>query len=326
MFLTIIPFQANLPHENTLNFIRINIMSYRNYQVLVFDEKSGAKHTCRVNTLGLCVLFTVVAFLACGNVFLWKHFMQTRTLENQLLHSEQELDLRENHLIAMLAELDSLRDDIYRIRQYDNKLRVLVGDEGTRGEQEAIGGVAFEAFNASSLPLHRQELAARKVRSFIRELKKEVQLEELAQQDLVLHMQDNVQALAATPSIWPTQGFITSKFGGRDSPFTGVKQLHRGLDIGSPTGTPIVAPANGRVVFSQTDGGYGLSIEIDHGSGVRTKYAHMSKLIAHRGKMVKRGEIIGVVGNTGRSTGSHLHYEVLVNGVPTNPMKYIVQD
>jgi len=300
-------------------------MTFKNYQIFVFDEKTGLRHTFRFRGLFICLSIVVVSLLLAGNVFLGKYFLQTRAIESQLISTERNLEGKEVRLIGLLAELDSLREDIYRIRQFDNKLRVLVGD-GAEQENSGMGGVPSESFDVDMLPLHRQELAARKIHSFINDLKKDVQLEELVQQDLLLYMRENAQRLASTPSIWPVQGFISSKFGMRSSPFTGVRQLHRGLDIAALRGTPIYSPASGRVVFAQSDGAYGLSIEIDHGSGIVTRYAHMDKLHVKKGKIVKRGFQIGDVGNTGRSTGPHLHYEVLVNSVPTNPLAYILQN
>ncbi len=300
-------------------------MAFKNYQIFVFDEKTGSRRTFRFRgLLMLLTLFTVFA-LILGNVLLGKYFLETRALEGQLIDTEQNLEGKEVRLIGLLSELESLREDIYRIRQFDNKLRVLVGD-GAEEDNLDMGGAPSESFDMNMLPLHRQELAARKIHSFINDLKKDVQLEELVQQDLLLYMRENAQRLASTPSIWPVQGFISSKFGMRSSPFTGVRQLHRGLDIAARKGTPIHAPASGRVVFSQSDGAYGLSIEIDHGSGISTRYAHMNKLHVKKGESVQRGMHIGDVGNTGRSTGPHLHYEVLVNSVPTNPLAYILQN
>lgn len=129
--------------------------------------------------------------------------------------------------------------------------------------------------------------------------------------------------LSRMPSIWPVEGYITSHFGPRNSPFTGKRRMHAGMDIGAPSGTPIIAPADGIVIFSGRGNGYGEMIEIYHARGMVTRYAHMSKRIAKSGWKVKRGEIIGLVGSTGRSTGPHLHYEVLLSGLPTNPLRHI---
>ena len=130
---------------------------------------------------------------------------------------------------------------------------------------------------------------------------------------------------ASTPSIWPVKGHITSKFGPRVSPFTGKKAFHSGLDIGSPRGREIKAPASGKVVAAAHDTRMGNFIRINHGYGIETTSGHLSKMFVRYGKRVKRGDVIGLVGNTGRfSTGPHLHYQVAVNDKVVNPTQYIL--
>jgi murein DD-endopeptidase MepM/ murein hydrolase activator NlpD len=130
--------------------------------------------------------------------------------------------------------------------------------------------------------------------------------------------------LAATPSIRPLDGWKTSGFGYRISPFTNRKELHKGLDIAAPKGRPIIAPADGRVTYAGRNGSYGYMVAIKHGYGIVTRYGHLSKMLKKKGEKVERGEVIALVGSTGRSTGPHLHYEVRLNGVPVNPEKYIL--
>ena len=142
--------------------------------------------------------------------------------------------------------------------------------------------------------------------------------------ELVEYLEDQKSLLASTPSIWPVRGWLTSTFGYRTSPFTGRREMHKGLDIATRSGTPIIAPADGLVVFSGREGGFGNMIVIDHGYGITTRYGHCSALDAKLGQKIKRGDVIARVGNTGRSTGPHVHYEVAVNGVPVNPSRYIL--
>jgi murein DD-endopeptidase MepM/ murein hydrolase activator NlpD len=129
--------------------------------------------------------------------------------------------------------------------------------------------------------------------------------------------------LSATPSILPTEGRITSRFGYRKSPFSGRSELHKGLDIANRKGTHIMATANGVVIFAGVRGLFGRIVTIDHGHGIITHYAHLNKILKKEGDHVKRGEIIATMGNSGRSTGPHVHYEVRLNGIPVNPVKYI---
>ena len=131
------------------------------------------------------------------------------------------------------------------------------------------------------------------------------------------------ERLASSPSVWPAKGWLTSRYGYRTSPFTGRKQFHAGLDIAGAPGTPVIAPARGKVVFAGQKGPLGNCVIIDHGWGVRTQYGHNKELLVKRGEQVERGQQIASLGNSGRSTGPHLHYVVEVNGKTRNPLDYI---
>ena len=126
--------------------------------------------------------------------------------------------------------------------------------------------------------------------------------------------------------MWPARGWVTSDFGIRLDPYTAERVMHKGLDIANSFGAPVMAPADGVVIFAGTEGGYGKVVVIDHGYGVKTRFGHLSKLEVKTGDRVKRGQVVGAVGNTGRSTGPHLHYEVRVNGIPENPRKFILEE
>ena len=127
----------------------------------------------------------------------------------------------------------------------------------------------------------------------------------------------------SAPNLWPVEGQVTGSFGERIDPFNGEGAFHSGVDIGSSYGHPIVAPADGIVTVTDTMGGYGKTIMIDHGSGISTRYGHLSGFAVTAGQHVQRGDIIGYVGESGRSTGPHLHYEVRINDTPVNPYKYL---
>ena len=127
----------------------------------------------------------------------------------------------------------------------------------------------------------------------------------------------------SAPNLWPVEGQVTGSFGERIDPFNGEGAFHSGVDIGSSYGHAIVAPADGVVTLTETLGGYGKTIMIDHGNGISTRYGHLSGFAVTSGQRVQRGEIIGYVGESGRSTGPHLHYEVRINETPVNPYKYL---
>jgi murein DD-endopeptidase MepM/ murein hydrolase activator NlpD len=131
------------------------------------------------------------------------------------------------------------------------------------------------------------------------------------------------KALAALPSRWPVRGAVNSEFGNRQSPWSKSSEFHGGLDINAGIGTPIYAPAAGTVFFAGKQHEYGTAIIVDHGQDIRSLYGHLSKLAVQNGQKVERGMVIGYTGNTGRSSGPHLHYEILVKGQPVNPRAYI---
>jgi murein DD-endopeptidase MepM/ murein hydrolase activator NlpD len=130
---------------------------------------------------------------------------------------------------------------------------------------------------------------------------------------------------SAIPKAWPLKGIFTSAFGYRINPISGRRKFHAGIDIAAPSHTKIYAPANGEVIWAGRKGGYGKTLEIDHSHGVITRYAHNSKILVKSGQQVKKGDIIAKVGTTGDSTGPHLHYEIRVDGISVDPIKYIIE-
>ena len=130
---------------------------------------------------------------------------------------------------------------------------------------------------------------------------------------------------SATPSIWPTAGWLTSDFGGRVDPFTGGRDYHAGLDISADKGKPVRATADGTIGEAGWSGNYGNMVLVRHRFGLSTRYGHMSRLNVSPGQTVRRGDIIGFVGSTGRSTSPHLHYEVLLNGQAINPLRFLTR-
>lgn len=132
--------------------------------------------------------------------------------------------------------------------------------------------------------------------------------------------------LLATPSIKPTRGWYTSRFGYRFDPFTNRATMHAGLDMAAPPGTPVYAPADGVVSYVGHEAGYGKLVSIDHGYGVVTRFGHNSRVFVEQGQKVHRWDVISAVGSTGRSTGAHLHYEVRIHGIPIDPINYILTE
>jgi murein DD-endopeptidase MepM/ murein hydrolase activator NlpD len=130
---------------------------------------------------------------------------------------------------------------------------------------------------------------------------------------------------AATPTIWPVTGWLSSSYGNRRDPFTGDRDFHPGLDISADSGEPVLATAAGLIVSAERNGSYGNLVVVEHGFGIVTKYGHLSRFGVSAGQGVRRGDVIGYVGSTGRSTSPHLHYEIWINGQLTNPMRLLAR-
>jgi murein DD-endopeptidase MepM/ murein hydrolase activator NlpD len=250
------------------------------------------------------------------------------------IHMDEIDRLRETSMIQkqeiqrFAIKVDEFQSELARLEKFDKKLRIITATESAvsaNNNSFGVGGpnnsdtfgVATEKYTQGLLNQLDDDITKLDSRAF----KQEISFHELDG-----FFKDQSSMLTSTPSIWPTKGWVTSGFGYRVSPFTGMKEFHQGLDVSTRLDAPVISPANGVVVDVTHDNGYGNMVEIDHGYGIVTKFGHNSQVVVHRGERVKRGQIIAHVGSTGRSTGPHLHYEVLLHGVPVNPYRYILTD
>lgn len=298
-------------------------MLFGKYHLVIFKEKCGSTCNFRFRGgFGLLAAALVVA-LAAGNGWLWIERQQNRYAQARLEAAEQTIEEQNSQILALTTRISEVQSDLDRVRQFDAKLRLMMNMERDP-ETTSVGGSRDETFAREYLPLRRQDLMVRKMNNFLKQLSGDIRLEEVRQQELLQKLRANREALASVPSIWPIEGFITSRFGGRADPFTGRSEQHKGLDISARTGTPIYAPGKGTVIFSGVENGYGNSVLLQHGGGITTRYAHMSRRAVSEGQTVQRGDVIGYVGSTGRSSGPHLHYEVRLNGVNVDPLRYIL--
>ncbi len=196
------------------------------------------------------------------------------------------------------------------------------GGQGIGGEEPMGEPVSGEG-PASAVSIANRKIS--KIQTGLNWLGQQSKVEKDILDELSKVAEKKATQWAHTPSIWPVKGSITSRFGPRVSPFTGKKTLHAGLDIGARKGTSIFAPASGKVVVAAYDGRMGKFIRVDHGYGIETTYGHLSKILVKYGDRVQRGDLIGLVGSTGKfSTGPHLHYQIAVNDKVVNPVDYIL--
>lgn len=291
------------------------------YQIAIFKQgKAGSRHLHIRGYVAVLAFIFIGAVIAC-NVWLWRQYMESRRLGDDLAEARQVIAEQRRQTVSLAERIGNLNKDLDRVKNFDSKIRLMMNME----KDPADFGRDVGSFTQSYLPLHRQELAARKMQDFLDRLSESTKLEEVRQQDIMRVLRDNRNILASMPSIWPVTGFISSSFGTRVSPFGRGSQFHKGLDIGNRVGTPIIAPADGTAIMAGHDGAYGISVELNHGGGIVTKYAHMQRAAVKQGEWVRRGQVLGYIGMTGRTTGPHLHYEVRLNGVPVNPMRYILE-
>lgn len=211
-----------------------------------------------------------------------------------------------------------LQAKVLALQNVVTKLGFMAGVEKSLPESE-VGGVGGLSSMETTAPSFDVASSMKTLDRTVNQLtEKSTKLEEI--------FQDQKVVLASTPSIWPVRGYLSAGFGNRNDPFTGLRDFHSGLDISTPLGTKVQAPADGVVIFCGPKGGYGNAVVIDHGYGIVTRYAHLASYNVRPGQRVRRGDAIAFVGNTGKSTAPHLHYEVWVHDQAQNPIQYILDE
>jgi murein DD-endopeptidase MepM/ murein hydrolase activator NlpD len=223
----------------------------------------------------------------------------------------------------LAVKMDEFSSRMEELREIDKKIRVLAYETSRDKKLPlGIGGSDKETRIKDLLDRDHDKLITG-MRKGIEKLNDDASAREKSFNELLSFLHEQKSIIASTPSIWPVTGWVTSGFGARQSPFSSGVEFHKGLDISTRFGKEVVAPADGLVVISAFDSQDGNFIKIDHGHGLATGFAHLSRMAVKQGVRVKKGQIIGYVGDTGRSTGSHLHYAVFVNNVPVNPKRYL---
>lgn len=272
-------------------------------------------------------------------VFLATDYAELVRLRSRYIQISTENNGLRGEARLLMSNLDEVKQSLKRVEDYTLKLGEMTQMRVDKVSQKTgIGPLSPEEYTSiisdsqrnntsgSRLPLgiDLENLVFRQVFNNLSEVGKLANNQALELQQLLSTLSQQKSLLSSIPSANPVNGWITSGFGKRISPFTGQLAYHKGIDIASPIGTPIRAPAEGVVIFSGTKAGFGNFIMIAHGYGVVTRYGHNSQNMVQPGQRVKRGEQIASVGMTGRTTGPHLHYEVWVNGRAQNPKRFIL--
>ncbi len=304
-------------------------MAHRRWTVIVVPHSASSSKSVSVSTtvlklvVGVATVVTASALAAAVSVL--SHGVDV-TRNHQL---ERENAVLARELDRLGSRVGSLSDTLALISRRDQEIRLVAGLEPLDPDvrRAGIGGPA-------GLWPEREELLSDVGANGRRAFGVHADLDALIRRANLIatsfkqagdSLQSQVQRLAAMPSIMPTSGFLSSRFSSiRYHPILHENRAHEGVDITAPYGTEVISPAGGRVVKVGWENGYGLAISVDHGYGIETRYAHLSRTAVAVGQVLRRGDRLGWVGNTGLSIGPHLHYEVLVNGRPTDPLRYVM--
>jgi len=265
----------------------------------------------RLSTLQVALLLGSLAFLTLGGVAATTLYLTTHVDRQQL----EQLRVENRELKRINSQFESsiteLEDHLGNHQERFQKLAIVAGlSELAPGGEAGIGG---------SEPMPGDDLAAS-----LLALERQVERMDEGMGQLESKLDDRRSLISSTPAITPIKGLLTSGFGFRNDPFSGRRAFHRGIDIIAPLGRELRATGNGIVTKAGRDSGLGKAVFISHGFGIQTRYGHMSKILVQAGDRVERGDPIGVIGSTGRSTGTHAHYEVWLDGKPTDPLGYIL--
>lgn len=293
------------------------------------NERVRSLHVSRNKIRGLlCLVLIATVVLSTFSI----GFLVKQSKEFQTRKLEQENSLLAAEVDQMRGEMVQLNRSLAELSAKDQKFRVISGlpEIDPEVQRAGVGGPGTERIGDDAL-YHLNPRVGEKV------FAASTDLDALIRQATLLHgsmdealgaLEHNRARLASIPSIAPSDGHLSGLFSSRrDHPVLRITRPHKGIDIAAPVGEPILAPAKGKVVFAgPRSGGYGNMVEIDHGFGYHTRFAHASKLLVRTGQTVKRGEIIAEVGATGLVTGPHLHYEVLMNGRQVDPLNFIITD
>ncbi|MFO7911824.1 MAG: M23 family metallopeptidase [Desulfotignum sp.] len=297
---------------------------------------SGSSSDIRELTLHkVLAAFLVVAGMAAAGGIGWLGYdyhrlrslsFDTTTQQQVILTQEGEIKTQRHQLQKFAAVIEDLKTRVNDLDKLEDRVR-LIADIKKPGSTKGfigIGGIPEDSLD-HDLPLDEKH------NSLLREMHQQIDQTALTVKQqfldfdhLIKELEKKKNLLASTPSIRPVEGWVTSGFGYRKSPFTGKRDFHAGLDISNKTGTEIIATADGKVSYASRKALLGNLVTIDHGYGRVTRYGHLDKILVKRGQRLKRGDVVGHMGNTGQSTGPHLHYEVRINGAPVDPVKYIL--
>ena len=274
-------------------------------------------------------VFSALAFTVFAGIFaVLSGFLFEK--EARMIALQRESRLQKEEIVRIFRRLQDVHSKMLDVARLERKVRIIMNTSVSDSSTVALGLGGPEHPLAPSVLIQKGkggmgDLMAAMDRQ-IGDLEQGVTHQEESLAGLKTVIQERQAEWTMTPSIWPARGVLTSKFGWRTSPFGLGRDFHPGVDIAGPMGTPIVATAAGTISLAGWDQGFGKTVVIDHTSALTTLYGHLEKVAVYEGEKVKRGDVIGYLGNSGLSTGPHLHYEIMLNRTPVNPKRYILND
>ena len=307
--------------------------------VIAPDGKSGSeRYDVSYRMVFVLKVLTLGLLIGCG--YGLADYLQMRTLRATYLQAIQEQRMMKGEARILMTGLDEVKSSLRKVREYSGKLAAIANLQTSSLVKRA--GVGTSSVSA---PSALNSTSGASIPTFKTSIPENVSLDRLIFkplfarldsitfssqsgvfeiQQVISRLSQQTTLLASIPSLAPLDGWITSAFGKRTSPFTGEPAIHKGLDVAAPIGTPIFSPADGVVLFSGQRTGFGNYILIAHGVGIITGYGHNAQNLVSAGQVLHRGDQVATVGQTGRATGPHLHYEVLLNGRTVDPAKFIL--
>jgi len=274
------------------------------------------------------LFFVFLIFLSAALALAWgvRDYRYIKAKVPRLAQLERENENQKLQLVALTHKIDQISGKLIELKKFDQKLKTMVNLETNEDNSQflGIGGSDPSLLNPDYTLEKAHQKLVRLMHKSLDNLDTEISVQTNEKEELYKFLENQKTMLASTPSIWPTRGWVSSRFGYRVSPFTNEKEFHKGIDISTRMNTTIIAPADGVIASVGRDHGMGNMLTINHSYGVKTRYGHLSKVLVKNGQYVKRGQKIALVGNTGRTTGPHLHYEVYLNGLPVDPRRYIL--
>lgn len=300
------------------------------YTIMVVPSATSKVKTIKVSGKLMNTILSVCLALTLGSGFFIYDYFSVKSQMTELERLRTETRSQRLKLNAFAQQIIDVEKEMNRLRKFDSVIRGVFDLDGSpmvtpNSRSGGMGGSRAEDLSANPELLEGKiSNLSKQMEKDLDRLKGETATRESSLGQLVQFLQEKRSLMRATPSIWPVKGLLTSNFQRRVDPFTGRLERHMGLDIATNEGVPVVSPADGVVVNVGREAGLGRTVSVDHGFGFATRYGHNSRVVVADGQRVKRGQIIAYVGNTGRSTGPHLHYEVTRNGVPVNPSDFIM--